>query len=193
MRPAPHVRPRRGVTLLEVLASLTIFLISFTIIGGLISLAADRAIDVQYESLAAQMCQSKLNEVAAGVVPLQSASGSIEEDPEWNWALEATQASNVTNLWTVTVRVYRPLPTGGEISVTLAAMIMDPSIRGNASDKPATSDTGTTTSSSSSSTTSSSSSSSSSTTPAASSGGGAGGAAPSAPQTTPQTTPQRGR
>ncbi len=128
--------PRSGLSLLEVLAALAIFLISFIAIGGLINLASDRALDVQNQSLAVQMCQSKLNEVVCGAVALQSASGTVDEDSDWNWSVEAAPMDNINGLWNVTVRVSRQGSGGYETSATLSAMVLDPSVRGNASDKP---------------------------------------------------------
>lgn len=171
MRLSP--RPaRNGITLLEVLAALVIFVLSFTALAGLIHLASERALDIQRQTLAVQMCQSKLAEVIAGVVPLQSQSGTIDEDPDWTWNLEAEQA-DVTNLWNVTVRVSRPTEMG-EVSVTLSARVLDPAIRGSAADQPTVSGQDATT-------TDSTSSSPSSGTSAA----GGGGQAASTPAASP--------
>lgn len=173
--PRRRKAPRSGLSLMEVLAALAIFLLSFVAIGGLITLASERALDVQHLTLATQMCQSKLNEVLCGAIPLQSQSGAMEEDPDWNWSLEASQEESITGLWNVQVRVSREFVGGREISVSMNAMMLDPSLRGNASDKPTvTGEDAATTGSASSSSTSSSSSSSTT--------GGSGGA-PTTPPT----------
>src|SRR5258708_7570128 len=67
---------RRGLTLLEVLVALGIFLMAFATIGRLITISADRALDVQQLAQASQLCQAKLAEVAAGVVPLSGQTGA---------------------------------------------------------------------------------------------------------------------
>ncbi len=132
--PTPPAAPRRGLSLLEVLVALTIFLLSFVAIGRLVTLASDQAVDVQYQSQATRLAQSKLNEVIAGAVPLQGASGSFDEDPDWQWSVDAEQNGGVTGLWNVTVTVTRASDSGDPISSTLTQMVLDPSVRGSVFD-----------------------------------------------------------
>jgi type II secretion system protein I len=132
--PTRPATPRRGLSLLEVLVALAIFLLSFVAIGRLVSLASDQAVEVQYQSQATRLAQSKMNEVLAGAVPLQYASGNFDEDQDWEWKVEAEQNSQVPNLWTVTVTVTRPSHDGDEISSSLTHMILDPSARGTVFD-----------------------------------------------------------
>src|SRR5438552_13621462 len=104
LSPCPGSR-RRGLTLLEVLVALGIFLMSFAAISQLVSLSADRALEVQQQTQATQLCQAKLAEVAAGVVPLSGQSGvPFDEDPKFLWSVDAAQA-DISGLWKVTVRV----------------------------------------------------------------------------------------
>jgi type II secretion system protein I len=132
-RPA-KVRP--GLSLLEVLVALTIFLLSFVAIGKLVTYSSDKAIEIQYQSHATRLAQSKMNEVIAGVVPLEGGgSGNFEEDPEWHWSVEAEQGGDVSNLWTVTVTVSRTFGGGEEVSSSLTQMVLDPSIRGSVFDQ----------------------------------------------------------
>lgn len=131
--PTRPASPRRGLSLLEVLVALTIFLLSFVAIGRLVTLASDRALDVEQQSQATRLAQSKLNEVVAGALPLQGASGSFDEDPDWQWSVDAEPGS-VSSLWTVTVTVSRPSPDG-DITSTLSQMVLDPSARGSAFDQ----------------------------------------------------------
>jgi type II secretion system protein I len=154
---------RRGITLLEVLVSLAIFLFSLVAIGHLITISAERAVDVQMESQASQLCQSKLAEVVTGAEALQSSDGTFPgQDADWNWSVESTEG-NVTGLWNVKVTVRKD-----RAEVSLSQMVLDPSYRGSSFDTPAAS-----TSTDSSTSASTSSPSSSSMTGAASSSGGA--------------------
>jgi len=132
---------RKGITLLEVLVALAIFLLSLIAINQLVSLGADRARDVQLQSQGLQLCQSKLAEVVAGVVPIQTPQSNtlFDEDPNWQWSMDSDSNSSITGLYTVTVHVSRQRPDGSRFEVALSQMIMDPSLRGS---------TGTTTSSS---------------------------------------------
>jgi type II secretion system protein I len=126
---------RRGLSLLEVLVALAIFLLAVVAIGRLIILGGENALEVQMQSEAALICQSQMNKVTAGVVPLSSqAEVPLDEDPAWLWSLDAEQGT-VPGLWTVTVRVLRQRPDGttGEYS-SLSAMLLDPSLRGSNQD-----------------------------------------------------------
>jgi type II secretion system protein I len=127
---------RKGLSLLEVLVALTIFLLSLVAISRLVEMGGERALEARERVLAAQKCESKMNEVVAGVVPLQSQGDTpFDEDPDWVWSLECDQGA-VTNLWNVTVKVSRQQGQGKgtPVTVTLSQMLLDPSIRGNAYD-----------------------------------------------------------
>jgi hypothetical protein len=111
--------------------ALAIFLFALVAIGRLVTVGGDRAVDVQLQSRATQLCQSKLAEVIAGVVPLSAqAEVPFDEDPDWQWSLDVSQGS-VTGLWTVTVRVSREGAGGSKVQASLSQMIVDPSIRGS--------------------------------------------------------------
>jgi general secretion pathway protein I len=141
---------RQGLTLLEVIVSMAIFLMALGAIGPLIHLAQDRALVVQLQATALQKCQSKLSEVIAGAVSL---SGTSDEpfsdnspDENWMWAMEATPDSGgINNLWNVHVRVYRELDGGRKIEVSLSQMLIDPSVRGAPNPPPQASTTSGTT------------------------------------------------
>jgi general secretion pathway protein I len=128
---------RRGITLLEVLVSLAIFLMSLIAIGHLIGTGADLAIDVKNESRASQLCQSKLHEVVWGIEPLSSSSGTFDlDDSDWQWTVDCEQG-NIANLWNVTVTVRRETNGGSPVEFTLSQMVLDPSVRGSTFDTPA--------------------------------------------------------
>jgi general secretion pathway protein I len=165
---------RRGLTLLEVLIALGIFLTAFAALSQLVSLSADSALSIQQQSRAAQLCQAKLAEVAAGVVPLNSQSDvPFDEAPNYLWSLDASQAE-ISGLWKVTVRVTLQRSDGERIECSLDRMLLDPTLRGNAMDAALAAAA---TSSSSSSSSGSGASGSSSNTSGAGTGAGAGGAA----------------
>jgi prepilin-type N-terminal cleavage/methylation domain-containing protein len=127
-------RSRRGLTLLEVLVALGIFLMAFATISQLISLSADRALEVQQLARASQLCQTKLAEVAAGIVPLSGQTGvPFDEDPKFLWSLDASQG-DVAGLWKVTVKVTLERSDGSRVETSLDRMLLDPSLRGSAMD-----------------------------------------------------------
>jgi general secretion pathway protein I len=167
---------RAGISLLEVLIALAIFLLALIGISQLVTLGTDRAQDVRRQAQAIQLCQAKMAEVAAGAVAVSSSQSNtpFDEDPTWEWSMDSEQGS-VAGLWTVTIRVSRPRPDGSRIETSLCQMILDPSLRGAA----------TTAASSSSSSTGSGQSGSSS---SSSAGGSMAGSSSRTSQTKPATT-----
>jgi general secretion pathway protein I len=142
---------RRGLSLLEVLVALTIFLFAIVAIGRLIVIGTDQALEVQYQSEAMQIAQSRIVEVTIGAIALEPQSDVPVEDSPWFWSLDCDANDNVANLWNVTVHVSRKRPDGstGEYC-TLSQMILDPSQRGSSFDNPAANSSSSSTSGSSS-------------------------------------------
>lgn len=168
---------RPGMSLLEVLVAMAIFLFSVIAIAHVIGQAGDRAVDVQRQSQAIQICQAKMAEVIAGAIPLGSQGDvALDEDPDWHWSLDA-QPGNVPGLWNVNIKVSRPGP-GGNIETSLSQLVLDPSLRGNNTQPILTPDTPSPTDSSSPST------GGSGTTPG-------GGNAPNVPANTPANQPSK--
>jgi hypothetical protein len=134
--PGRHNTVRRGLSLLEVLVATAIFLFSLIALGRLIIISADVAVDVQQQAQAAHLAQSKLGEVIAGAVPLQSQSDvPFDEDPDWQWTLDAQTDASITGIYRVQVKVSRTHPTTGRrIESTLSQIVLDPSIRGSNAD-----------------------------------------------------------
>ncbi len=122
---------RAGLTLLEVLVAMAIFLVALAGISQLVQLGADRAVETQYHAEALQRAQSKLNEVIAGSEPLSAQTDvpfSEDRSGEWRWSVEPTQEDSTSKLWRVKVTAYRPFREG-KVSVTLEQMVLDPSLR----------------------------------------------------------------
>jgi len=129
---SPTRRPgaRRGVSLLESLVSLAILLIALVAINQLLDTAGMQANRVRERSLAAQLCQSKLAEIVAGV-PQSGASGDFEELPGWEWSTDTVQ-HEVTGVLSVRVSVRKK---GEDVAAfSLDQLIVDPSKRGSAFD-----------------------------------------------------------
>jgi general secretion pathway protein I len=129
---------RSGITLLEVLVSMAIFLIAFAGITQLMDIASTNALDAMLQSDATRLAQSKLAEVEAGVItPDASSSGTFDLEAGWEWNLESMQ-SNVPNVSIVTVTVKRQ--SGRQIEFKLSQMLFDSRQMGNSSEvvKPTT-------------------------------------------------------
>jgi general secretion pathway protein I len=124
---------RHGLTLLEVLVSLAIFLMALVALVRLVSLGNERALDTMQQTEGLRRCQSKLAEVIIGAVPLNSQSGvAFDDDPSglWTWSLDCQQGA-VTNLWNVQVRCTRQRSANDTLEVSLSQMVLDPSVRGS--------------------------------------------------------------
>ena len=126
------------MTLIEVLIALAIFLLAMVVFGEMIIRNGEIARDIQRQNLATRLCQSKLHEAAAGVVPMTGQDDMpFDEEPDFTWAMTA-DAGSVDNLWNVTITVKRrQTDTGTPIQCVLTQMILDPSIAGSTQDVPA--------------------------------------------------------
>lgn len=127
--------PRPGMSLLEVLVALAIFLFSMVAIGRLVTASSERALEVRFQDEAVQICEAKLAEVSSGAIPLSSQDDTaLDEDPDWHWSLDVEQGS-ITNLWNVTVKASRAGADGQSRDYcTLSEMVLDPSQRGSSLD-----------------------------------------------------------
>jgi general secretion pathway protein I len=99
-------RPRRGLTLFEVLLALAIFVGAFAAIGQLINSGVRGALQSRMRLQAAQLCQAKMGEVVCGALPLQSAQAVFPEDAAWSWSMVVSPAP-VPGLMLVQVTVQR--------------------------------------------------------------------------------------
>ncbi len=144
MRISSRKRSRRGLTLIEVLVSLAIFLMSIVALYRLIDLASDNAQEIVNQSRSTRLMESKLAEFVAGSEVLSgSTSGEFDEEPGWKWSAEMEQDA-IPNLWKVTVTVSKDVQSGPTFSNKITQYILDPTYRGGL-----TADSATTTSSSS--------------------------------------------
>lgn len=130
-------RKRRAITLLEVVIALAILLFSSAAIFSLVGMGSDRAIDVQYHSRAAMLCQSKLEELKIGSEPLNSVDSTPFKEKEasaYQYSIDVSDG-DVTGIKEVRVTVKRERADGRLIEVSLNQMILDPAVRGSTFDK----------------------------------------------------------
>jgi len=128
---------RDGLSLIEVLASLAIFLMAVTALTFLVNNSSDLASEARYRARCAQLARSKINEMAAGAVPLESQSeGSFDDEPLYRWSADVADGG-ATSLFNVTVTVtYRP-DDPYSMKVSMSRMILDPKVTGSTQDVPA--------------------------------------------------------
>jgi general secretion pathway protein I len=127
-----NVRPTRpGLTLLEVVIALAIFLIALVPIWHLVTLGGEQALDVAHQAQASMLCQAKLDCVKVGAEPLNS-SGTVDigRDLTWNYTIESSPGE-VENLYMVKVTVKVDRADGKTIEASLIQMVLDPAWRGS--------------------------------------------------------------
>ncbi len=130
-RRTPESR-RAGLTLLEVLVSMAIFMVALVAISSLFTWGHDRGTDAREKSQALRLAQSKLAEVVAGAQALTSqAETAYDLFPGYYWTLNCTaNGDGIPNLYDVQVTVARKRDRGTSVQVHLAQMVLDPSQRG---------------------------------------------------------------
>ncbi len=103
---ANHRSRRAGLTLLEVLISLSIFLAALTALSQLIGIGSRAAVQTQLRTQAIFRCQSVLAEVLAGAQPMESVAMSAFEDEgeNWKWSLNV-EPGDYENMLKLTVLV----------------------------------------------------------------------------------------
>lgn len=128
----PHRRRTRaagGLTLLEVMLAIAILGGCLAVIGELVRLGVRHAEEAREQTKAQLLCESKLEEIAAGIAPLEGASAvPFELDPEWTYTVEAVSLDQ-QGLIQVSVTVQ---PAESErlypMTFTLSRWMLDPNL-----------------------------------------------------------------
>ena len=162
---------RAGLSLLEVILSLSILGVSMVAIGHLFNLGFRSAADVQLRSEANMIADTTMAEIAAGVIDISGGGGAVEGNPEWQYEVNS-QESEQPGLLSVSLRVSRENDPDNNVSVSLVRFIPDPNFEPAQSSAASGSGSSSSDSSNSSSSRSSSTSSSSSGTSSSPSVGG---------------------
>lgn len=129
---------RDGLTLIEVILAMAIFMMSYAAISRLVDLSAERVLEVRFRLQGTRLAQSKMDEVYAGVIPLEGDAGRpFEGEEPWRWAVDV-QPGDFENLYRVTVTVSRELAGRDDpFEVRLTRLLIDPATRGNLAPDPA--------------------------------------------------------
>ena len=86
---------RSGLTLLEIVLSLAIFFGAIAALSQLAWNGTRAAVQARLKTQATIRCDTKLNEVLAGVEPMQSRSStSFPDDGNWTWSQVVTPSSH---------------------------------------------------------------------------------------------------
>jgi general secretion pathway protein I len=146
MKPAPRLMAdpyrgaasdRHGLTLLEVLISVTIFFASLTAILQILSMGRQSEMMTRLQTEAILRCEAKMEEVISGVQELTSVSDETMSDPAgeegggsgtWQWSLQS-DSTETTGLLQVTVTVNYVIPDTDPIaSFSLMRYLRDPQL-----------------------------------------------------------------
>jgi general secretion pathway protein I len=125
------VRSRHGLTLLEVLVSVAIFLGSLTAIMQLLNTGQQAEVSARLQSQAVLRCESKMAEIVAGIEkPVSSADGTFLDDEIGNWKWSADVANGTaTSLLKITVTVeHTPDGKDPNAAFTLTRYMRDPQL-----------------------------------------------------------------
>lgn len=86
---------RSGLTLLEIVLSLAIFCGSMVALSQLAWNGSRAAVQGRLKTQATIRCEAKLNEVLAGIEPMQSTSGAqFADSSAWTWSMVVTPSSH---------------------------------------------------------------------------------------------------
>src|SRR5262245_49789684 len=129
MRSAPS--SPRGITLMEVILGLAIFVGSIAIVSKLIELGVRASQYARLHTRAVVLAESKMGEFVAGVASLDGSTGdSFPEDSAWQWQLSVSDGP-VEGLRWITVTV--PPASSGELAsnrepveFSLSRWLLDP-------------------------------------------------------------------
>ena len=118
-------RGRRAITLLEIVLALAIAAIAMTLLTQLVGIG-NRAAAVARDASRAQMvAESIMSEIMAGILPVESNSGSYEQDPAWSFEVvvgpgpsdtinaiqvTVTQSGEVTTPMTFSLTQWQAIP-----------------------------------------------------------------------------------
>ncbi|MDA1017841.1 MAG: hypothetical protein O3A00_25715, partial [Planctomycetota bacterium] len=138
---------RRGITILEVLISVAIFIGAMTAIGGLLSNGADSAIQAKWETEAVFRAESMLAEVISGAVRMESVNGgTFADDPDaaWSWSLAVDNGPHA-DLLALELTVDHTNGAGiVDATFTLNSFVRDPEVYLNTSSSSSSSSSSTT-------------------------------------------------
>ncbi len=120
-------RTRRGLSLLEVILSIAILGGAMVVIGQLFNLGYRSARQARLRNDANILCDSKMAELAAGVIETTSTGGQpIIENPDWNYSVDV-QPSQQLGLLSATVTVEQnPDVAAFPISMSIVRFVPDP-------------------------------------------------------------------
>jgi general secretion pathway protein I len=120
---------REGITLLEVLIALAIFMGAFTIISQIMRTGAQASNQGQQQNEIVLRARSLMNEVLAGSVAMEPVDGASFDDTEaYAWSMTIGDGP-IPDLFVVEITVSRRRPNGVlDMPFTLTRYMRDPEV-----------------------------------------------------------------
>jgi general secretion pathway protein I len=140
---------RRAFTLLEVILALAIFAGALAVLGELLRLGMQNARTARLTARAQLLCESKLNEIAAGITSPQSVDATPcdtvfdPNEPAWLYSIDV-QPLDEAGMITVRVLVKQDMPPERHpVEVSLVRWMADPNSQTTTTQSSDTSGSGT--------------------------------------------------
>jgi len=135
MRPTvSRLARRKGMSLLELIVSTAIFFLSLVAIYSLLDISQRSGIRARQRGQALRVCQARLAELTAGVLPLESANGNDEQAADYQWQISIENQSDAggTLVKATVVAFHANEPRDSRVSLT--QILLDPSFVGSLMD-----------------------------------------------------------
>lgn len=135
MRPTvSRMARRKGMSLLELIVSTAIFFLSLVAIYSLLDISQRSGIRARQRGQALRVCQARLAELTAGVLPLESANGNDEQAADYQWQISIENQSDAggTLVKATVVAFHANEPRDSRVSLT--QILLDPSFVGSLMD-----------------------------------------------------------
>lgn len=145
-----RTRKRAGLSLLEVICALVIFLISVIGVYQIVDTGSRIALRARRATQAALYCETAMSELVAGSQPLQASNDQqlADAEPGWiysvscepeEWSLATIDGQSVPGLQSVHVTVSWTGRGGDAVNYTLSRLVLDPRLRITTTPDPSTS------------------------------------------------------
>ena len=123
-------RPKRsGLSLLEVVLAITIFVGAVTALSQLSTNGMTAAVQGRLDTQAFMRCESKLAEVSAAIEPLEDISDqAFQDDEDWTWSLSTSGGPHADVLFLEVTVNYNGQSDLSSTSVSLSKLIRDPAV-----------------------------------------------------------------
>ena len=119
---------RSGITLLEVVIALAIFLGAISVNSQIVNTGSQAAISAQQQSEAVRRCETVLAETLAGIIPLQNSGGTFEDDPNWSWSVSVLDGPHIDLLAIEAVVVHADQFGDTDEEFTLVRWVRNPEL-----------------------------------------------------------------